>query len=450
MPSAPRRRKSGPNRRPVSSRHSDQYRDPGKTADGPAPAAGGHAKAGQATAVDTARDVIYEKILDEAAPIADIEVALDAELAVSALLGGVYATSDTGRDRAVRAFAAEFGRYLARRRSLQARAVRAGLAAILPGEVSAPSGKSAAPDWAAVAGKVTCTGTWAVADSYGDQTQYVATFAYADADLGGPEHAVSYLLDHNLGYAKDVSIGAPADQVVASWQTEAERDPDITIDPADPAELRGAVTAYLTRTDALEQPPAGRYAEDRAFALARLAVLPEGEHARPTLSDGARDALVADFLAAPEAAAVGGGPVQAAPSTQVLAWCARAAADFAVDDNDGDPLRWSPTSVELMLLHWAPAQLSRTHPAVPWLPEVLDAFLGYAARLKGQSDQALEATRAAVTGCAVQYTDAMTGETLGEPVMDILARMVADGVDPMDEDAVLKWVLADRARRGLD
>lgn len=444
MPSAPRRRQPADNRPRSISRQSGSSRPPAQSRGSSHDRQRDNAAE---SAADNAREVVHEKILEEAAPIADMEYALDAELAVSALLGGVYATCDSGRDAAVRGFAADFGRYLAKRRSLQARAVRAGLAAVLPGETRRPSGKAAAPDWAPAAGKVRCTGAWAVQDNFGDQTQYVATFSYDKPELGGPDHAVSFLLDHNLGYTKDISIGVPAEQVVRSWQDEAERDRDITIAEVEPAELRGSVMAYLDRTDSLDKPPSGRYAEERVFALARLAVLPEPAGPVETpLSDAERDAVVADFLAAPEAA-IGG---DSRPDTQIISWGARAAVDFAIGDNAGDPLRWSPTAVELMLLRWAPAQLSRTHQAAPWLPEVLDAFIAYAGRVKGQAPEAVAASRDAVTECAAPYTDAMTGETLGEPVTEMLARMVADGVDPMNEDEVLKWVLADRARRGLD
>ncbi|MGH3649053.1 MAG: hypothetical protein ACRDTM_17980, partial [Micromonosporaceae bacterium] len=138
------------------------------------------------------------------------------------------------------------------------------------------------------------------------------------------------------------------------------------------------------------------------------------------------------------------------PAAEVIAWCARAAVDFACDDNAGDPLRWSPAAVELFLLDWTPRQVASGHRAAPWLPEVLDAFVTYAGRVRGQPVPEIAAIKQAITEYVVPYTDLMAGESLGEPVTDVLARMVADGVDPMDEDAVLQWVLADRARRGQD
>ncbi|MGH3714663.1 MAG: hypothetical protein ACRDT4_14565 [Micromonosporaceae bacterium] len=400
-------------------------------------------------------DLVYAAILKEASPIAAMPLALDAELTVSALLGGVYAAADRDRPKAVRQFVTDFGRYLAKRRTPEARAVRAGLAALHPDLVTAPTGKAATPDWIAAAGAVTCTGTWAVRDNYGDQTQYVATFAYDDPERGGPDHAVSYLLDHNLGCGKEVSIGVPATQVVASWQAEAAQDSaDLTIESVEPGRLRADVTAYLAQTDELAQPYSDSYQEDRGFALARLRVLPEGEPTpRPAvLSDADRDAVVAAFLDSPEAAYVGAGgaPAPEPPSQEVIAWGARAAIDFACDDNAGDPLRWSPTAVELFMITWMPRQVAPGHRAAPWLPEVLDAYVTFAGRVRGQPATAIAATKQAITEYVVPYTDLMAGQALGEPVTDVLARMVADGVDPMDEDAVLKWVLADRARRGRD
>jgi len=393
-------------------------------------------------------ELIFAAILNEAAPIADMPAALDAELAVSALLGGAYAVNDTDRPAAVDRFGTNFGRYLTTNHTRQAGAVQAALAAVLPDPTLASPGGESAP-WAGEAGDVSCTGTWAARDGYGDQTSYVATFAYRDPDLGGPEHAVSYLLDHNLGIVKSIWIGVPAERVINAWRAEAVGDPDITISPVDAGQLQAEVTCYLSRTDQLEDPPRDAYVEERAFAASRLMLLPSGEPISVhRLSGLERDEVVAGFLASPEAASIGG--PDSSPSANVVAWSARAAVDFAVDDNAGDPLRWSPTAVELMLLDWAPRQLSASHDAAPWLPEVLAAFAGYAGRLRDQSASRLEATQSAITEAAVRYTDLMTGDALGEPVSDILARMVADGVDPLDEDEVLEWVLADRARRERD
>ena len=50
---------------------------------------------------------------------------------------------------------------------------------------------------------------------YGDQTSYLATFAYDDAELGGPEHAVVALVDHNIGIVKDIFVGGPAERILA-------------------------------------------------------------------------------------------------------------------------------------------------------------------------------------------------------------------------------------------
>ncbi|MGH3737692.1 MAG: hypothetical protein ACRDT6_19080 [Micromonosporaceae bacterium] len=396
-------------------------------------------------------DLVFGAILKEAAPIAAMPLALDAELAASALLGGVYAAADDshGPD-AVRQFAADFGGYLAKRRTSEAQGVRAALAAVVPDQVKAPK---TGPAWLDSAGAATCTGTWAVRDNYGDQTQYIATYEYPDPERGGPDHAVSYLLDHNLGCCKDITVGVPAAQVVGAWQTECAEDPELTIETVDAGRLRADTTAYLGRTDELTEPYSDTYHEDRGFALARLAVLPEGEPTpRPRrLDDAERDVVVAAFLDAPEATLVGvSSPGQEPPAIEVIAWGARAAVDFGCDDNTGDPLRWSPTAVELFLLDWTPRQIAPGHRAAPWLPEILDAFITYAGRVRDEAVPAIAATRHAITEFVVPYTDLMAGEALGEPVTDMLSRMVADGVDPMDEEAVLEWVLADRARRGQD
>ena len=80
----------------------------------------------------------------------------------------------------------------------------------------APSGSARAarrPAWTAQLGRVHLTGSWAYGDVYGDQTSYLATFAYDDA-AGGPEHALVALVDHNIGITKDVFVGGPAERIL--------------------------------------------------------------------------------------------------------------------------------------------------------------------------------------------------------------------------------------------
>ena len=67
------------------------------------------------------------------------------------------------------------------------------------------------------------TGTYAYGDVYGDQTSYLATFAYEDDESGGPEHAVVALVDHNIGITKDVFVGGPAERILRPGAPDVRR-----------------------------------------------------------------------------------------------------------------------------------------------------------------------------------------------------------------------------------
>ena len=103
-----------------------------------------------------------------------------------------------------------------RRRSAAATTIRAVFARLVPdaGGAARVRPGAQAPAWADQLGRVRLTGSWAYGDVYGDQTSYLATFAYDDGAVGGPEHALVALVDHNIGITKDVFVGGPAERIL--------------------------------------------------------------------------------------------------------------------------------------------------------------------------------------------------------------------------------------------
>src|SRR5579859_47989 len=125
---------------------------------------------------------LVELVLAGTRDLARVPTALDAELLVSTLLGGGYAALEPDRGPA---FSALVDAVAAEAEPL----VRAVLAHTPTDEVP----------WGRALGTVRPTGAWAYGDRYGDQTGYLATFRYEDGELGGPEHAVVFLVDHTAG-----------------------------------------------------------------------------------------------------------------------------------------------------------------------------------------------------------------------------------------------------------
>ena len=216
-------------------------------------------------------------VLHAARDVASVETAFDAELLISTLLGSVYTAVLPDRGAAAASFARALEEHLATSDDAVAPTVAAVLAALTGREVPAVPG---GPAWISALGRVQLTGAYAYGDRYGDQTSYVTTYAYDDETLGGPEHAVVVLADHNLGLAKDIFVAAPAagmiatlrdgantDEAAMSWFTEIE-----------PSTVRAAATAYLACTDAAVELPDGEsLPANRALTLARIELLPTAD-----------------------------------------------------------------------------------------------------------------------------------------------------------------------------
>lgn len=392
----------------------------------------------------------YQALLDAAGPIAGLQSAWLAENATSMLLGGVYSYATGGERRAVMGhFIDGFVKFLVRRRSPEAQAVLAGLAGIAPGEGAARAAKAIerienrdaiVSRWATAAGKVRCTGAWQVTDVYGDQSHYIVTYAYEDPETGGPDHSIGILVDHNRRVVADVVTGAPAEQVVDGWrQTSHHSEGKIGLAQLEPTLVRAYVEGHLLRTETLPEPPGGQqYLDHWAMAVARLGLLPDSAGSGPPLlSAGARDGVVKAFLRSPEGEQLTSGGCR----PPVAERAARAAVDYAVEANSGDPLRWSPTAVELFLLEWMPTRKDIPAEVGSWAPEVMDAFVAYAGNAKGLPDDAVAGTRASLAAISQRYAGKMAGgEGEGESFDALIDRMIADGVDPADEEAARAWL----------
>lgn len=377
----------------------------------------------------------FEPILAACAPIAEVESAFDAELAVSALLGGAYAAADEDRDAAVGRFTGALVEALDGRDGALAGALLAALGGVAPAAVAgqaraAASRVPALPTWAPEVGTARCTACWALSDLYGDQTEYVLRFEYPDEKLGGPAHGVCVLVDFNAGLVKDCWLTSQPDRIVAECQRSADADKDLSFAQVAPEPAGAAIRRLLAVTDEMpELPDSESFAEERCAMLCRL---PDPE---PSGTDGGDD-VVADFLSAPEAELDG-------LADDVVAACARLVAEFPRPAGDADRLRFSPIVAETFLLDWAPRSAVVDDECVHALPTVLAAFARYAGRRTGRPDRAVAATVEAIAGYADGFVTAMADTAAGgdRPTAAQLARqMMAAGVNPADTDAVRAWL----------
>ncbi|WP_326561998.1 hypothetical protein [Micromonospora sp. NBC_01796] len=397
----------------------------------------------------------YDAVLHAARDVTKLDCALDAEMLGAALLGSVYAIADEDRSTAVREFVGGFLAATSRRRTAAATTIRNVFATLVPDAEGAATVKqgASAPSWSGQLGKVRLTGSYAYGDVYGDQTSYLATFAYDDGEAGGPEHAVVALVDHNIGITKDVFVGGPAERILGQVREMCANDELTWFREEEPRRLRREVDRYLAVTDELGDLPAeGSLATDRALVGARLALLPASvltavpDEPEP-LSSEQRSALVRAFLDSPEAARFGLADVPEADLAS-LHFCLSLVLDHSASFPDADPMRWSPAVAGLFLLDWVHRRAVLDMDDAAMLPRAVRAWAAYAARRRGLPESAVPQTDEAIEEMVPEFARLYSTGERRSPATAAVAQLMADGVDPDDPDALDAWIEANRQRLG--
>jgi hypothetical protein len=286
---------------------------------------------------------------------------------------------------------------------------------------------------------------------YGDQTSYLVTFAYDDAEQGGPEHAVVALVDHNIGITKDVFVGGRADRVLGQVREMCAGDELTWFREEDPGRLRGEVAKHLEITDGLSDLPAdGNLATDRALATARLALLPAAKVPPlvepPELSGPDRERLLRDFLASPEAARFTLGELSGDDELASLHFCLSLLLDHAASLPEPNPLRWSPAVAGLFLLDWVHRRAVLDMDDAAMLPRVTRAWSAYATRKRGLPAAAAEQTDLVVEEMIPEFARLYATGEKRSPATAAVAQLISEGVDPNDADAIDAWIETNRHR----
>jgi hypothetical protein len=387
-------------------------------------------------------------LLHAARDIGRVETAFDAELLLSTLLGSVYAAAEPDRGEAQDRFVAAL-----RSHPEQSDVVGSVLAALTEGERPAAGAAAAgtvsagAPAWVAELGRVRVTGAYAYGDRYGDQTTYLATYEYENPELGGPDHVVAVLVDHNLGIAKDLLVASPANAVLEQVRASVGTDSDGMTWFAEPelTTVHAAATAYLRAADiAAELPDEESLRANRALVLARLARLPTHQPStadtRESAAESTSDALlnVAEFLGSPDAQ-LAGLAGRAGTERESLDYCLGLIVDFG-RQRGGDPLRWSPYAVRLFLLDWVHQRAVLDTDDQRLLPDVLGAWVSWAGRRLDLPIPAINDTIATVRQVRGEFARLCASGERRSPAARAMAEMLAAGVDPEDRSAVDAWI----------
>ncbi len=207
----------------------------------------------------------------------------------------------------------------------------------------------------------------------------VSTHVLGDGDnvllgtrLPGYELTAVIYIDHNLGTVVKDAFPAPSpiDDVVGRLR-EAAGDPDVTFRDIGLADARARV-AQAIEVGAITFPPfeTETWPASRPLTEWLLRRMPEGGtgYARPAWSGARKKKLANRFFGSQF-----GRPLDDADHRDLLdqvLW-------FGTDYGPGDPLRWSPVAVEILLVDWIPRKIVADVSYLSKAPELLRAFIRF-------------------------------------------------------------------------
>jgi len=285
------------------------------------------------------------------------------------------------------------------------------------------------PVWSQSIGRPGLVDAWISTDELDDQSHLLAAFAYGQR----PPHAINLIIDANFqGLIRDAFVADDPDKVRREWV----RASGLPIRPLSDQSLGDLLGRGIEAFDVYVDPPVSEEAKRLMPVLrARLRLLPMPRPIEtPETSEVERDALVDAFAASPEAATMK--EIAGPPAADLARWFI----DFACDYGAGDPLRWSPIAVEILLGDWLPRKAILQPDEIQHLPDILRRFVRFSAHRKGLADREIVETIEAVDRFAPDFKEAMVDEGRAGPAKEVAMALRAAGIDLTDESAVQQWI----------
>jgi hypothetical protein len=275
------------------------------------------------------------------------------------------------------------------------------------------------PEWAATLGQARPTGAALLEEPvFDDGVSVVIEFDVS--------YALDVYIDHNLGgLVSDVSVTGPLSDV---RQNEHLMFREIGL-----ADARARVEAALETLQRSPEPPVDEQVWAlRAMIAARLRLLPDGFEPPDEHVSVDREALLADFFAAPEGERWRG--------DQDAEFVIRHAVDFGADVNHGGPLRWSPGTVAVFLTGWVPDRVMAEPEFFARVPDVLRDWVRYAGRRRGVPAEALRDAVEAVGDYREDLLNAVTDPDTWSLAEAIAESALEAGIDPSDDAALARFM----------
>ncbi len=213
-------------------------------------------------------------------------------------------------------------------------------------------------------------------------------------------HSISALVyvDHNLGtVVKDAFVVPQALSDLTTLVSSTITEPDQSLSQVDPAVARAVIEQAIEHGARLYPPLASdTWPMCRPLVEWMVRMLPHGAvpPERPEWAEADVRAIAEQFFDSTFAAGLDG-PDQRGLLDSVL-W-------FGTDYGPGDPLRWSPVNVEMLLVDWVPRKIVAEASYLAQLPELLRAFIRYCHHVRGIRPALTAETLAAVDAWEPDY-----------------------------------------------
>lgn len=252
--------------------------------------------------------------------------------------------------------------------------------------------------------------------------------------LPGHDLTMVVYIDHNLGTVVKDGFPAPAgvDEVVSRLR-EASDDPDMRYGDISLADARARISEAIERGSHMFPPlETETWPASRPLTEWLLRLLPEGGmgYVRPEWSQAALRKLANRFFGSPF-----GRRLDNKDNRNLLdqfLW-------FGTDYGPGDPLRWSPVAVELLLADWIPRKIAADSAFLAKAPALLREFIRYCHDERGIRPSLTHETLAAVDHYEPEYQRAIRSPRPQGPEA-LLAAMGLLG-EPDDAFLVEKFLL---------
>lgn len=253
-----------------------------------------------------------------------------------------------------------------------------------------------------------------------------------------PRHDLSVVvyIDHNLGTAiKEAFVVPEYIESLTRRMVDTVDDPDMTWRALRVADAGARISEALEQWAITYPPPeTDTWPACRPLVEWVLRLVPDGGqgYERPEWTAAERAELTRRFLASPFGTRHR--TAERRSLVDSILW-------FGTDYGPGDPLRWSPPAVEILLLDWVPGKILAPADELAQVPDVLRDVIRFSHAERGIRPALTDETLDAVDGWEPAYQGLIGGGRPGldafdlgdRPVAELMLDSLADEVGGRDE-----------------